>query len=218
MTPEISILVVDDHTLVGETLSDRLNREPDMTVVGVVGSADEAVAQSLALHPKIILMDIDMPGLLSFDAARTIQARCTQTRIIFLSAFVHDRYIEQALAAGACGYVTKNEAYGTIVQAVRNVASGGAYFSAEVQRRIVVESNGARLAGEKRSRLSTLTAREAEILHYVAEGLSKKKIARTVHISIKTVENHCTNLMAKLGIHDRVELTRFAIRERLVIP
>ncbi|MEE9297377.1 MAG: response regulator transcription factor [Phycisphaerae bacterium] len=215
MNSRIAILLVDDHMLVRDTLSERLNREPDMTVVGVVGNADDAVSQSIAHQPNIILMDIDMPGLLPFDAARTIHTHCADTRIIFLSAFFHDRYIEQALAAGACGYVTKDEGCDTLVRGIRDVASGDAYFSPEVQSRIVVDSNGARLAGGKCSLCSTLTSRELEILRYIARGLSKKDTAAVAHISVKTVENHCANLMAKLHIHDRVELARFAIREGL---
>lgn len=215
MTSLISILLVDDHALVRETLGERLNREPDIDVVGIAKNAEEAVTLAVQLRPLIILMDIDMPGLLCFDAARTIQTQCPDTRIVFLSAFFNDRYIEEALACGACGYITKNEAADSVVAAVREVATGGAYFSPDVRSRIIVDPSGPRLAGKKHSRLSTLTSREVDILRYVAKGMSKREIARTAHISVKTVENHCTHLMSKLDIHDRVELTRYAIREGL---
>ena len=215
MTSLISALLVDDHAMVRETLGDRLDREPDIEVVGIAEDAGAAVGLAVKVRPLVILMDIDMPGLLCFDAARTIQTQCPDTRIIFLSAFFNDRYIEEALACGACGYITKNEAAGSVVRAVREVATGGAYFSPDVRSRIIVGPTGPRLASRQHSRLSSLTPREIDILRYVAKGMSKREIANTAHISVKTVENHCTHLMAKLDIHDRVELARFAIREGL---
>jgi DNA-binding NarL/FixJ family response regulator len=105
-----------------------------------------------------------------------------------------------------------------VVKAVRTVAAGGVYFSPEVQARIVVDSNGARLAAAGTTRASTLTARELEVLRYIARGLSKKDIAGIMHLSVKTVDNHSTSLMTKLNIHDRVELARYAIREGLAEP
>jgi len=215
MSKRISLLLVDDHTLLRKMLGDRLENEPDMAVVGIVGNADDAVTEAIKLKPDIIMMDIDMPGLACFDAARTIGAQCPNTRIIFLSAFFNDRYIEQALVVEAAGYLTKSEPPESVVSAVRAAASGRSYFSPQVQSRIVVGSNGTRLALKKRSRVSTLTERELEVLRYVARGMSKKQIAKTMHISAKTVNNHTTHVMAKLDIHDRVELARFAIREGL---
>ena len=215
MSRRISLLLVDDHTLLRKMLGDRLENEPDMAVVGTVGNADDAVTEAIKLKPDIIMMDIDMPGLACFDAARMIGAQCPNTRIIFLSAFFNDRYVEQALAVEAAGYLTKSEPPESVVSAVRAAASGRSYFSPQVQSRIVVGSNGTRLAPKKRSRVSTLTERELEVLRYVARGMSKKRIAKTMHISAKTVNNHTTHVMAKLDIHDRVELARFAIREGL---
>ncbi len=215
MNTEITIMIVDDHALVRDALGEWLGREPDMSVVARAADADEAVTLAIRLNPRVVLMDIDMPGLACFAAAKTMQSQCPDTRVVFLSAFVHDRHIDSALAAGACGYVTKGEPPEAVVNAVRCVADGDAYFSPEVRDRIVIGSDGATLAEKGRSRLSMLTDREVEILRYVANGLAKKEIAQTVHISVKTVENHCTHLMSKLDIHDRVGLTRFAIREGL---
>ena len=210
---EIKILVVDDHALVRGSLAERLNREPDFSVVGTAGTADEGIEKTAEFRPDIILMDIDMPGLLCFDAARTIASVAPEARIIFVSALSHDWCIEQALEVQAGGYLTKHEPPDTIVAAVRDVAAGGACFSEEVRSRIVVDSTGAKLVRDSKSRASTLTAREVEVLRYVARGLSKKEIANTMHLSVKTVDRHCANLMTKLDIHDRVGLARFAIRE-----
>lgn len=192
-----------------------MQNEPDIEVVGRTENADRAVPEAIRLEPDIVLMDIDMPGRICFEAARAIQDRCPQIRIIFLSAFFHDRYIEQALEVLAAGYVTKGEPPETVIEAIRAVASGRSYFSTDVQDRLVVDPKGLRLAHKKRSRASTLTPKELEVLRYIARGLSQKQIAATMHRSEKTVHNHCTQLMAKLDIHDRVELARFAIREGL---
>lgn len=216
MKKPITVLLADDHTLVRETLGKWLRSAGDIEVVAEVGSADEAVAEAIRHRPDVLLLDIDMPGLLCFDAARTIRARSPGTRILFLSAFFHDRYIEEALAVEASGYITKGEPPETVVRAIRTASSGGAYFSPEVQARIVIDSRGARLAPEGHTRASTLTPREIEVLRYIARGLPKREIAEIMHLSVKTIDNHSTSLMAKLDIHDRVELARFAIREGLV--
>lgn len=217
MTP-IKILAVDDHAMVRDTLCDRLRREPDISVVGSASTADEAIEKTLSCNPDIIIMDIDMPGQICFDAAQTIMSLRPNVSIIFLSAYVQDRYIEQALGVKASGYITKDEAAETVLTAIREVASGGAYFSPDVQSRLIVEDESVRLANVAESPASVLTARECDVLRYIARGLSKKEIARIMHVSVKTVERHATNLMAKLDIHDRVELTRFAVREGFVDP
>ncbi|MCP4246539.1 MAG: response regulator transcription factor [bacterium] len=215
LTQSISILVVDDHALVRGSLCERLSREPDFEMVPSADTADEAIDRVAEHRPTIVLMDIDMPGLDSFDAARKIASLEPLTRLIFLSAFHNDRYIEQALSVRARGYVTKREPPEVVVKAVREVASGGAYFSDEVRSRMVIDSDGVRLARVSATRASTLTRRELEILRYIARGMSKKEIAAVVHLSVKTVDRHAVNLMTKLDIHDRVELARYAIREGL---
>ena len=215
MNRSIRILVVDDHALVRGALTDRLQREPDLNVVGTAGTADEAIRLAIDTNPDIILMDIDMPGLICFDAAREIATLRPDTCVVFLSAFLHDWYIDQALQVRARGYLTKREPPETVIAAVREVASGGAYFSEEVRSRIVVDSDGARLGESSKSLATTMTTREVEVLRYIARGLTKKEIATIMHISPKTVDKHSTNLMTKLNIHDRVALARYAIREGL---
>ncbi len=218
MNSNIRILIVDDHALVRGAVRERLSRETDMSVVGTAGTADEAIEKTMDSKPDVVLMDIDMPGLIPFDAARRIVDFQLGARIIFLSAFCHDRYIEQALQAKASGYITKREPPEVVVTAIREVAAGGAFFSEEVRSRIVIDSGSIKLAERSKTRVSTLTPREHEILQYIARGLAKKEIAATMDLSVKTIDRHAANLMAKLGIHDRVELTRFAIREGMARP
>jgi len=217
MSP-ISILIVDDHALLRETLRDRLDREPDLAVVASVSSAEEAVTRARDLAPDVILMDIDMPGRCCFDAARSIKSQQPETSIVFLSAFLNDRYIDSALAAQASGYLTKDQGPDDIVAAIRTTAAGVACFSPRVQSRIVLDAEGASLPDSGRSRATSLTNRELEVLRYIARGLPKKEIATMMSVSVKTVNRHTENLMGKLEIHDRVDLARFAIREGLAEP
>ena len=198
-----------------DALRDRLQNEPDLEIVGVANDGGQAVDEATRLQPDIILMDIDMPGTICFEAAKSIKTHSPDTRVIYVSAFFNDRYIESALAAHASGYVTKDEPPEVVIEAIRRAARGVAYFSSKVQSRLVIDGQGVRLQSTSKSRSSMLTDREMEVLRYVAHGLSKKEIARTMVIAVKTVDRHCANLMSKLEIHDRVELARFAIREGL---
>lgn len=216
MNGNIKILLADDHTLVRQSLARVMNEHSGLNVVAEVATADEAIDAALRTQPDICVLDIDMPGLASFEAARVIGVRCPKTKILFLSAFTHDRYIESAIAVGAMGYLTKTEPPDTVMKAIRAVVNGHCYFSPEVQSRLVIEDTGVRLSQEVRSRAATLTSREMEVLRYIAKGMSKKEIASTMHLSVKTVENHSANIMNRLDIHDRVELARFAIREGLI--
>lgn len=215
MKAPISVLLVDDHALVLSMLRDRLDGERDITVVAAVGSATEALEEATRTKPDVVVMDIDMPGMDCFGAVRTIRATCPETRTIFLSSFFNDAYIDQALMVDAAGYLTKGEPPGVLIEAIRAVKAGQHRFSAEVTSRIVVQHGGIRHARKGQSRASTLSGRELEIVRYVAHGLSQKQIARVTHRSKKTIHKHCNNIMAKLDIHDRVELARFAIREGL---
>lgn len=216
MSEVIKVLLADDHALVRHALSQLLTQHPNIQVVADVPDANGAIDAAIRLQPHVVVMDIDMPGVAAFDAATTIQARSPQSRVVFLSAFTHDRYIEQALKCGAMGYLTKNESPDAVLRAIRAVASGQTYFSPEVQSRLVIAEDGVHLVATVQSRLSQLSPREVEVLRYIAQGLAKKEIAGLMHLSVKTIENHAASVMSTLDIHDRVELTRFAIREGLV--
>lgn len=195
-----------------ESLRNRLEREPDLRIVGECGNGDEAMALARDTTPDVVIMDIDMSGRSCFEAARIIQTD-TAARVLFLSAFQHDEYISQALAVKARGYVVKGESLNRLIEAIRAVARGEMFFSEEVWSRLVVEGEGVRLADELRTRKDTLSPREKEVLRYLAQGLSRKEMAELMHISAKTAARHVENIMHKLDIHDRLELARFAIRE-----
>lgn len=213
MSQQFKVLLVDDHAMVKDALAERLRSEEMFEVVGTAENAEVAIEKALVSKPDIIVMDIDMPGLIAFDAAKTIQSLLPKIRIMFLSAFTHDRYIEQALRVRARAYVTKGEPLSHVMDALKQVAEGGTYFSKQVRERLVVGGSSVSLKSEHTTKTSKLSDRELQVLRYVATGMSKKEIANTMHLSVKTIENHCTNMMTKLDIHDRVELARYAIRE-----
>lgn len=216
MNGRTRIVLADDHAILREMLAEHLAREPDMEVIAVVASAEAALSVALAESPALVVLDIDMPGLSPFSAACTIRDRLAATRVVFLSAYLRDNYIRQALEAHAAGYLVKDETPEAIVRSLRHVARGHTAFSAAVRARMSVGREAVSLGKEHEARLALLTPRELETLRYLASGLSRKAIARTMDISHKTVEQHCQHLMQKLDIHDRVGLARFAIREGLL--
>jgi len=212
--PKKRILLVDDHELVRTALKGMLERDESFEVVGECANAEDALAGAFECEPDILVMDIDMPGMICFDAVKQMRTRLPDLGVIFLSAFFHDHYIEQAIAVGAKGYVVKGDPPRTLFDALAQVAGGGVYFSEEVQARFALDKEGKPTA-KRVTVTSTLTNREVEVLRYLARGLSKKEIAKTMHLSVKTVEHHSASVMRKLDIHDRVELARYAIREGL---
>ncbi len=211
----IRLLIADDHAMVREMLRSQLDSQADMDVIGTANDGEQAVELARKLNPDVVLLDIDMPGQLCFVAAKDIKHYCPGTRILFVSAFSHDRYIDEALKAKATGYLTKDENPDVLMKAIRLAASGQAYFSPKIQERIVVDSRGLSLTGSNTTRASTLTQRELETVRYIARGLANKEIAMQMHVTVKTVDRHTQNAMDKLAIHNRVELARFAIREGL---
>jgi len=218
MTTPIRVILADDHSLVRTTLAAWLSALPDLCVLTTVESAEAALSAALDQRPDVVLLDVDMPGQDAFDAARAIQARAPLVRIIFLSAFFSDRYIERALAVKAAGYLTKAEGPESVAQAIREVRSGRVCFSPDVRSRLVVDATGVRLANPAQTRTASLTPRELELLRYLGRAMSRKEVAKVMHLSAHTIDRHTTNLMQKLGIHNRAELCRFAIREGLAEP
>ncbi len=212
----VTVVLADDHTLLRRAFAQMLMKTTSVVVCADVATTDEAIDACIRFLPTVVVLDIDIQGVDPFEAARIIRTRSPRTNVLFLSAFTQDRFIEAALDVGALGYITKSEPPEIAIEAILTVAEGKVYFSQKVQSRIVICADGARLKVESATRASTLTIRELEVLRYIAKGMSKKDVARLMHLSIKTIENHTANIMRRLDIHDRVELARFAIRERIV--
>ncbi len=214
----IKVLIVDDHGILRESLSGALNEHALIEVVALASDGRNALNEARRCQPDVVLMDIDMPGLSSFDAARQIASEIAQAKVLFFSAFSNDSYIEQALAAGAAGYVCKTEPIETLFFAIQEVHEGRTFFSEDVRARLIEVDGRPRVAAEAGSLRSSLSSREREVLGYVSKGLTRARIADTMCLSRKTIDRHIENIMRKTGLHDRLELARFAIREGLSEP
>ena len=214
----VTVLIVDDHGLIRDGVSGMLARERDIRVVGVAENADEAISKVVEHKPDVVLMDIDMPGLSCFDAIQIMHSRSPSTKTILVTAYEHDEYLEQALRVKANGFVMKNEGIPALADAIRSVVRGRIHFSPEVMNRLVVKGDKVELDNPPKSRRSMLSPRERELLRILAKGLSLKEAASILGISYKTADKQKASLMAKLDIHNRVELSRFAIREGMIEP
>jgi DNA-binding NarL/FixJ family response regulator len=211
-----SVLIIDDHQMMRYALASILERQRDIKVVGQASDGREGVAKAAQLKPDVITLDVAMPNLNGLDAARQIRRQSAASRILILTAYEDDLYIQHALEAGIDGYVTKHAAAETLAKAVRDVARGLKAFSPAVKRRLpqYEKTEGGRKL--LRRKTDTLTERETEVLQLIAEGHANKQTADKLGISIKTVEKHRQAVMNKLHIHDTAGLTRYAIAAGLI--
>jgi DNA-binding NarL/FixJ family response regulator len=214
----VSVVLVDDHQFILDCLRPVLEKNvPGLKVIGTASDATVAITTCKTLRPNIVVMDIDLPGMGCFEAAATIMAACPETAVMFLSAHSHDEYIEQALRIEARAYVVKRDSLDSLVDAVKTVLAGGVYYSPTVIERLTVEPGGkVSLDRPVSTRLAMLSERERQVLIMLAKGESVKRVALALKLAYKTVDKHKVSLMKKLDIHDRVELCRFAVRERLI--
>ncbi len=210
----IRVLIADDHGIVRSGLRMLLERQDDMEVVGEADDGVEALELSQAEHPDVAVLDVSMPRMTGLQAAREIRAHTPDTRVLLLSMHDDERYFLEGLEAGAAGYVLKRAADTDLIDAVRTVAAGRTFLSDDAQRALM----DAWLEGGRSEPEDPLTPRELEVVKLIAEAYTNRQIAETLTLSEKTVESHRANLLAKLGMRDRVELVRYAIRRGLVEP
>jgi DNA-binding NarL/FixJ family response regulator len=214
--PKIKCLLVDDHTLFRQGVRRLLESESDFEVVGEAADGGEAVEKARELRPDIVLMDIGMPGLSSFESARQIKKNRMETKILFLTLYEDVDYLVQCLEVGASGYVLKDTPAPQLLTAVKDVYKGGKYLSSQVLGKLVEDFRSRVRDTRMRPRISTLTPREREILKLLAEGNSVKEIAVILGLSVKTVEAHKFNLMRKLDIHNKAQLVTYAIQKKII--
>jgi len=206
MRNKISVLLVDDHSLVRRGFRRILEDEPDITVAGEAGDGPEAIRLARELRPKVVVMDCALPGMNGLQATREILEKLPETRVLMLSMHPEDTWVRQALEAGACGYVLKNAVDLELGTAIRRVAAGEKVLDSQLERPAALK--GERNAG--------LTQRELEILQMIVDGKSNKEIAAALDLSVNTVAVHRANIMEALGIHKTAELVVYAIRNGLV--
>ena len=213
----ISVLIVEDHTMVREGLRMMLKIEPDLEVVGEAQNGREAVAMAMNLRPDVILMDIAMPGLNGLEASRQLAKMLPATRIIILTAHCDDAYVNGAVGSGAAGILLKQDSAHDVCRAIRKVHRGGIHYSPSIAKRFVrINPKSPGRNGKIGRNAALLTSRETEVWQLIAEGLANKETAAQLGISIKTVEKHRGRLMEKLDIHDTAGLTRHAIATGII--
>jgi DNA-binding NarL/FixJ family response regulator len=209
----VKILIADDHGIVRSGLRMLLEQQPDIEVVGEASDGAEARDMAIRDKPDLAILDVKMPKLTGLQATREIRAHAPDVAILILSMYDDERYLFEALKAGASGYVLKAQADSDLLDAVRAVERGEPFLTPEAQRALIQD-----VLGESSNREDELTPREQEVVKLVAEAHTNREIAGILHLSEKTVENHRSNAMRKLGMRDRVELVRYAIRKGLIEP
>ena len=211
---KIRVLVCDDHAVFREGVKGVLHRESDIDIVGEASDGREAVEAVERLQPDVVLLDIAMPLLKGFDAARLIRRKSPNSKVLMLTVYEDEDLVARCVDSGAAGYLLKDSPLSQLGYAVREVARGERYFSPRILKAVMSGPLGASARAATQERL--LTAREREILVLLAEGASLKEIATQLHLSVKTVDAHKVNLMRKLDLHDRAQLIRYAVRTKLV--
>ncbi len=216
--PPIPVLLVDDHLVLLESLSRTLAEYPGIQVVGIARTSEEALEQTKLHRPKVVLMDICIPGRGAFETARELQLLGGGLRILLLTGYLADVFLTQSLRMRLSGYLLKEESVDFIAEGIRRVAMGETVYSPKVESRLVFDRATQRFVAKSESDLAGLTSRQIEVLRHLSCGQSVKEIAAMMQLSQKSVDSHKYRIMNKLGIHDRVELARFAIREGLMVP
>jgi DNA-binding NarL/FixJ family response regulator len=215
---KIRVILADDHTVVRQGLRALLIAEGDIEIVGEADNGRQAVQIARKLTPDVAVVDIAMPQLNGLEATRQITKTVPSTKVLILSSYSDDEYVQQLTEAGAAGYLIKQTAANELLKAIREAHRGNAYFSPSIAKRLRDQCRQAFVSGGQpnRRRTDQLTAREAEVLQLIAEGRANKQIASELSISIKTVEKHRQQVMNKLGIHDVAGLTRHAIAKGII--
>ncbi len=214
---KIRVLLADDHTVVRQGLRALLAAEGDMDIVGEAENGRQAVEIVKKLLPDVAVLDIAMPVLNGMEAARQITRATPDTKVLMLSSYSDDEYVQKVTEARASGYLMKQTAANDLLKAIREAHKGNTFFSPAIAKRLRDLSQGGFANGQPaRKRANQLTTREAEVFQLIAEGCANKQIASELCISIKTVEKHRQQVMNKLGIHDVAGLTRHAIAKGII--
>jgi two-component system, NarL family, response regulator NreC len=213
---QIQILLADDHSVMRTGLRLVLERQEDFVVVAEASDGREAVALTQQHKPDVVVMDVTMPNLNGIEAARQIVLAFPQISIVMLSMHSDEAYILRALKAGARGYLLKESAESDLINAIRTVHSGKAFFSAAVSKMLVEDYIRELQDREIEDSYELLTTREREILQLIAEGKSNKDVANLLNLSLYTVETHRGNLMEKLNLHTVPEVILYAVRKGVI--
>ena len=211
------ILIVDDHTLFRAGVRALLTQDPNIEVVGEADNGRDAIRAVGQLAPHLVLMDLSMPSMNGMEAMTEIKRRYPEVRVLVMTLHKSEDYIHASLKAGADGYILKDAMPEEFRVATRSVLAGKTYLSMDVSAKVVTGYLGGGKSSGASSVYDSLTHREREVLKLVAEGKSNKFIAEFLSLSVKTVEKHRSNLMAKLNLHNASELTAYAMEKGLIV-
>jgi NarL family two-component system response regulator LiaR len=206
---KIRIMIVDDHAVVRSGLGAFLTAVPEMELVGEAENGEQAVARAKALRPEVILMDLMMPGMDGVTATRLIKEQNPSIQVIALTSFQEDELVQNALKAGAIGYLMKNVSARELEAAIRSAKAGTMTLSPEAAQSLV-------RATQQAEETETLTGREREILKLMVEGMNNAEIAERMVVSLSTVKYHISNILMKLGVDNRVAAVTMAIQRKLI--
>src|ERR1700721_621566 len=214
----IRCVIADDHEMLRYGVRRLLEDAPDFEVVGEAGDAATALKLVLLHRPNMVLLDISMPGMSSFEAGRLIEEHCSGTRVVYLTMHEDREYVHQALRSGASGYLLKDTPAPVLLGALREVHRGEKSLSPQIQRKLKDEAISRKQSTRVPLRRNTLTLREREVMKLLAEGHTVKKAATVLGIGVKTVEAHKFNLMRKLDINNKAQLVTGAMQKKMLPP
>jgi DNA-binding NarL/FixJ family response regulator len=212
---KITVFLSDDHAVFREGLRLLLEATDDIQVVGEAENGHQAVGETRRLQPNVVLMDLAMPLLNGVEAARRIAREVPTAKVLILSSYNDEQHVQQAIGAGAAGYLMKETASKEVLRAIREACNGNAFFSPPISRRLLKQWQKRDLQATS-TVAPTLTTRQTEVVQLIAEGYSTKQIAGLLSISSKTVEKHRQTVMDKLDIHEIASLTRYAVSSGVV--
>lgn len=215
---KISILITDDHAIVRDGLKSLLATQPDMEIAGEASNGKEALERVKSLRPDVILLDITMPFLSGLEIIHLIRESVPETQVVVFSMHAKDSYVQQVLTSGALGYVLKASPSTDILEAIRAVHGGEYFLSSQLQAGVIDQYIRSSKGVPHLSGYDLLTEREQQVFRLVAQGYSTGRISDFLCISVKTVEKHRSSVMSKLGIHDRFEILKYAIKIGIVDP
>lgn len=214
--PSITVLIVDDQTLLRDSLERALSLEDDIEVVGSAADGQEAVQTALDLQPDVVLMDVKMPKLDGIEATRRIKESLPACRVLVLTMFGDEEYVHQAILAGADGYLLKDITQEQMVDGIRRAHRGECLIDPALMRTVLSQYARIAKSGSRRApSADKLTAREVEVVHLVAQGLSNQEIADQLVVSVATVKTHLYNLYQKIGVRDRVQAALYVVLKEL---
>ncbi len=218
LTQSFKIAIIDEHPMFVEALTQRIGQSDEMDVAFTAEDSETGLRLALEHQPDLVLIAMDIPGRGVFTLADELARRLPAARVVFLADVVTDVFLDEALRLDAAGFLLTSDPVERLIDSIRAACQGGTAFSDAVTDRLEYDPETKKYAAKVTSYLSTLTSRQTAVLRHLVRGESVKEVSRTMALSERAIESHKYRIMRKLGIHDRVELARYAIREGLAIP